>query len=50
MTAIFYDKAADTAPSTRIKWLKRAGMAGFWFFFIKGLLWLAAPLVFYYAI
>lgn len=32
------------------KWLKRAGMAGFWFFFIKGLLWLAAPLVFYLAL
>lgn len=32
------------------KWLKRAGVAGFWFFFIKGLLWLAAPLVFYLAI
>jgi hypothetical protein len=24
----------------------RAGIAGFWFFLIKGLLWLAAPLVF----
>ncbi len=32
------------------KWLKRAGIAGFWFFFIKGLLWLAAPLVFYYIV
>lgn len=30
------------------KWLKRAGLFGFWFFFIKGVLWLAAPLVFYY--
>ena len=40
----------NDAPSTRAKWLKRAGIAGFWFFFIKGLLWLAAPLVFYYAI
>jgi len=46
MTAI----TADTAPSTRTKWLKRASIAGFWFFFIKGLLWLAAPLVFYFAI
>jgi len=46
MTAI----TADTAPSTRAKWLKRAGIAGFWFFFIKGLLWLAAPFVIYYAI
>ena len=40
----------DNVPSTRTKWLKRAGIAGFWFFFIKGLLWLAAPLVFYLAI
>lgn len=30
------------------KWVKRAGVAGFWFFMIKGLLWLAAPLVFYF--
>jgi hypothetical protein len=34
----------------RNKWLKRVGVAGFWFFLIKGLLWLAAPLVFYFAI
>ena len=37
----------DKVPSARAKWLKRAGIVGFWFFFIKGLLWLAAPLVFY---
>ncbi len=24
-------------------------IAGFWFFFIKGMLWLAAPFVFYFA-
>ena len=36
------------APTVRSKWLKRAGIVGFWFFFIKGLLWLAAPLVFYF--
>ena len=40
----------DNAASTRAKWLKRAGIAGFWFFFIKGLLWLAAPFVFYFMI
>lgn len=40
----------DNAPSTRATWLKRAGAVGFWFFFIKGLLWLAAPLVFYFAL
>ncbi len=44
MTAI----AANDLHGTRAKWLKRAGIAGFWFFFIKGLLWLAAPLVFYF--
>lgn len=44
MTAI----TADNAPNARTKWLKRAGIAGFWFFFIKGLLWLAAPFVFYF--
>jgi hypothetical protein len=40
----------DNAPTDRTTWLKRAGAVGFWFFFIKGLLWLAAPLVFYFAI
>ena len=42
--------ATDNVPSTRTKWLKRAGVASFWFFFIKGMLWLAAPLVFYFAL
>ena len=32
------------------KWLKRAGVVGFWFFFIKGLLWLAAPFEFYFVL
>ena len=36
--------------ANRRKWLKRAGMAGFWFFFVKGLLWLATPVIFYYAL
>ena len=26
----------------------RLGVAGFWFFLVKGLLWLAAPFVFLY--
>ncbi len=44
--------AAATFPTTndRTKWLRRAGNIGFWFFFIKGILWMAAPLVFYYFI
>jgi hypothetical protein len=28
-----------------IKWLKRLGLAGFMFFFIKGLIWLALFIV-----
>ena len=38
----------DNATPARTKWLKRAGVAGFWFFFIKGLLWLAVPFALYY--
>jgi len=38
-----------TSPVSR-KWLKRAGVCSFWFFLIKGTLWLAAPLVFYYLV
>ncbi|MEO1034262.1 MAG: hypothetical protein AAFX44_01755 [Pseudomonadota bacterium] len=34
------------APNPR-RWLARAGHAAFWFFAIKGLAWLAAPVVFY---
>jgi hypothetical protein len=30
------------------RWMRRAGVFSFWLFFIKGLLWLAAPLVFYF--
>ena len=37
------------SPDSR-KWLARAGKIGFWFFFIKGTLWVAAPLVFYWFI
>lgn len=29
-------------------WIKRFGAIGFTFFFVKGLLWMAAPLVFYH--
>ena len=39
--------SANEILSSRSKWLRRAGAAGFWFFFVKGLLWLAAPFVFY---
>ena len=34
-------------PRNRRTWLKRVGFLGFAFFFIKGLLWIAAGLVFY---
>ena len=36
------------APVDQRKWLRRAGVLSFWFFLIKGTLWLAAPLVFYF--
>ena len=35
-------------PVEQASWLKRAGLFGFWFFFIKGLFWLAAPFAFYF--
>lgn len=34
----------------RALWLKRLGLAGFYFFLIKGLAWLAAPLIFYWLV
>lgn len=30
------------------KWLKRFGVVGFWFFFIKGLLWIVVVVAAYY--
>ncbi len=30
------------------KWLKRFGVVGFWFFFIKGLLWIVVAVAAYY--
>ncbi|MEL7296706.1 MAG: hypothetical protein AAGJ86_03530 [Pseudomonadota bacterium] len=29
-------------------WLRQAYRAGFWFFMIKGLAWMAAPVIFYH--
>ena len=40
--------ATDTRSQQPSTWLKRAGLVGFWFFFIKGLLWLIAPVFFYF--
>ena len=40
---------ADLCPvpkGSRKRWLKRVGAAGFLFFLIKGLLWLALPLAY----
>lgn len=31
-------------------WLKRLGVLSFWFFLIKGLLWLAAPVAIYFLV
>ena len=42
--------SVNTLANSRARWLKRAAKAGFWFFFIKGMLWLAAPFVFYFAL
>jgi hypothetical protein len=39
---------AEPTPILHHKWLRRAGALSFWFFFIKGILWMAAPLVFYF--
>ena len=40
---------ADTTPSMNAptRWLKRLGVAGFLFFFIKGMLWLIIPAILY---
>jgi hypothetical protein len=47
---------AMAADSARVGWtgrytevLQRAGKIGFWFFLVKGLMWLAAPWVIYLA-
>ncbi|MEN7342502.1 MAG: hypothetical protein AAAFM81_06135 [Pseudomonadota bacterium] len=37
-----------TQSLTNQLWIRRAGKIGFWFFMIKGILWMAAPLVFYH--
>lgn len=29
----------------RLRWLRRLGVTGFWFFLTKGLLWLIVPMV-----
>jgi len=43
-----YLTCAMAIMSENQSWLKRVGIVGFWFFLIKGLLWLAAPLVFFF--
>ena len=40
--------ATAATKSEKSKLLKRVGVVGFWFFFIKGLAWLAAPVFFYF--
>ncbi len=35
--------ASDPAGRARLSWVQRLGAAGFLFFLIKGLLWLAIP-------
>lgn len=36
------------ARTQSTSWIKRFGVIGFTFFFVKGLLWMAAPVVFYH--
>ena len=43
MTAATLKQTLNTNP-----WMRRLGTYGFLFFFVKGLLWLTAPLVFYF--
>ena len=38
---------STAVTSSQRMWLKRAGFVGFAFFFIKGLLWIAAGMIFY---
>ena len=39
------ETAETTQKFTPAKWIKRFGVAGFLFFFIKGLLWLVVPAI-----
>jgi hypothetical protein len=39
---------AESTPTEETSWLKRAGFLGFWFFLVKGLLWIATPVAIYY--
>jgi hypothetical protein len=36
-------RTAQNDPRRAGRWSRRLGLAGFMFFFVKGLLWLAAP-------
>lgn len=38
----------STATAEHAAWWRRAGQFGFTFFFIKGLAWLASPLILYW--
>lgn len=41
-------KEEKAKPTGLKKWLKRFGVVGFWFFFIKGLLWIVVAVAAYY--
>lgn len=47
MTPVESSIAPNSAPPTRksAHWLRRLGLAGFAFFFVKGLLWLIVPVL-----
>lgn len=42
--------AAGYAKLSRLKWLKNAAVVLFWLLLVKGILWAAAPMLFYYAL
>ncbi|HRP90175.1 MAG TPA: hypothetical protein PKX92_09050 [Edaphocola sp.] len=49
-TEISSIQEASKAPTAKgfKKWMKRFGIIGFWFFFIKGLVWIAVAVGAYY--
>ncbi|HTO15299.1 MAG TPA: hypothetical protein VLZ83_05995 [Edaphocola sp.] len=46
--ADFTKSSNSTSTKGLKKWLKRFGVIGFWFFFIKGLVWIGVAVGAYY--
>jgi hypothetical protein len=50
---VIFEVMQQTAPKEKtpvVRWLKRLGLAGFMFFFIKGLIWLVVFALAYFGI